>query len=141
MGVKDDILIRQIRDLIMAVLRLRKKKDPPALLEGSGPLLERTIGLSVEAMETLSCEGLLSLLSPGGELDPLRAAAAAQVLLARAHAYQNLLQHERSRRTALLAAALFDALEEIDDVDPRWQGMSELVAQSDAEDARALLST
>lgn len=113
MNVRDDYLLRlihQVRAVLAAALGRMKKKEPAAILQECGPLLERTVGLSLDAMDALSLEGLLGALSPGGELSTTRAALAGELLLVRAEALRDLAQPEASRRSAARAAALFDAV-------------------------------
>lgn len=117
--LRDDMLMRQIRKMITAILRavkLTRVKDLPAAEQTLDGILESELGLSPTMARALDANTLLAMLSPGGVLDRERAVALGLVLSQLAR----VLEHSalRDKALALLEAADVEEAETlVDDED------------------------
>lgn len=109
-----DWLLRQIEQMgdvlrrLIAALREHRPEDAVQLSrEAVGELLDTDPDL----IDSLSADGLLALLSAGGALDTFRAHMLAELMVARADAFEMQgaaegAAHDRDRARALLVATL-----------------------------------
>lgn len=117
--LRDDLLMRQIRKMMDAILRavkLTRAKDIPAAEQTLDDMLENALGLSPAMVRSLDAHTLLEMLSPAGEVDRERVTALGLVLAqqARIGASREL----RDKALALLEAAGVDEAEAlVDDED------------------------
>ena len=119
--LRDDVLMRQIRKLVEALLaaaRHRREKDQPRAESTVDDVIESELGLSVALLEAVAPSTLLDLVSPGGALDVERALALGLLLAEKAAATGAERWREKAR--ALLERAGADDVERLlDDEDAR----------------------
>lgn len=117
--LRDDMLMRQIRKMMDAILRavkLKRAKDLPAAEQTLDDMLQGALGLSPAMVRALDANTLLGMLSPAGELDRERATALGLVLAAQARVVES--REVRDKALAVLeAAGLDDAARLVDDED------------------------
>lgn len=105
--------MRQIRQAMDALLRAahlrREKNDDTEALATVDDLIDSLLSLSAEVVERLDVTSVLQLLSPAGELDPLRTGGLALLLEEKALILDGLLDPERAERTRAKAASLLAA--------------------------------
>lgn len=108
MVLRDDMLMRQIRDFTAALLRLKttRVEDPLEVLDDLGELFRNLFGLQAKIALGLDPQGVVALLSPGDKFDPHRAAALVDFLRLQAQARAAAGDAVASRRHHAQIAAL-----------------------------------
>jgi hypothetical protein len=128
--MRDDVLMREIRRLVDAVLRLRRAKPEEkslalGMLDGD---LQHIVGLPVALIDAMTDDTLLSTISPAGELDVRRALAIALFLEERAQAQTRVDGRDHARARLLREAALASSDRAI--LDEIWRELMRLDADA-----------
>jgi hypothetical protein len=106
--MRDDVLLREIRRLVDAILRLRRAKPEEksfalGMLDGD---LFAIVGLPASLVDAMSDATLISTISPAGSLDVRKALAIALFLEERARARDTDDDRDVTRAQLLREAAL-----------------------------------
>lgn len=109
-----DWLLRQIEqmgDVLRRLLSALREHRPHDAIQLTREAVGELLDTDPDLIDALTGEGLVTLLSAGGEVDTFRAHMLAELLLARADAHaqlerQDLAKTERVRARALLEAVL-----------------------------------
>lgn len=107
---QSDWLLRQIEqmgDVLRRLLAALREHRPTDAIELSREAVADLLDTDPDLIDSLAGEGLVTLLSAGGEIDTFRAHMLAELLVARAAAHEMQGQHadavrERERALALL---------------------------------------
>lgn len=112
MGFRDDVILRMIRQLVEAILRLRRvrrEQGDEAAAEAAGDLVEALYGLPRALVSAASPDTLVSLLSPGGALDVGRAHGLGHLLVEEAALRAAAGDDDAAERARAIGAALLQA--------------------------------
>ena len=83
MGFRDDVILRMIRQLVEALLnlrRVRRERGDAVALDEVDDVIQRYAGVPAALVAAATPDTLLALLSPAGQLDVERALGLARIL-------------------------------------------------------------
>jgi hypothetical protein len=116
-------LITQVGRMLQAMLHAIREQRPDDALETAREAIEALLDTDVALADAMTGEGLATFLAAGGRTDVLRSRMLAELLVARADAYEDVgrqtaADDERRRARVVLEAARQDADgEEADRID------------------------
>ncbi len=107
--LRDDILMRQIRrmvDALLHVVSLQKKGEHTQVLDETDDLLHQQLGLKVQLAERMSLETLEMVLSIGGKIDLDRSLLCGALLANRVVSHRARGSFAKAEQVSLLVKGL-----------------------------------
>jgi hypothetical protein len=107
-------LITQVGRMLQAMIHAVREQRPDDALETAREAIEALLDTDVALADAMTGEGLATFLAAGGRTDVLRSRMLAELLVARADAYEDIgrqgaANDERRRARVVLEAATQDA--------------------------------